>query len=62
MKMLNFYSRKNGVEVKSDEEEIFKMEVDGILEDVRDITNNDFYERWSSHLSLLNQKSMSQMS
>ncbi len=40
--MLNFYSRKNGVEVKSDEEEIFKMEVDGILEDVRDITNNDF--------------------
>lgn len=48
--------KKNGVEVKSDEEEIFKMEVDGILEDVRDITNNDFYERWSSHLSLLNQK------
>lgn len=34
--------KKNGVEVKSDEEEIFKMEVDGILEDVRDITNNDF--------------------
>ncbi len=28
MKMLDFFTKKNGVEVKSDEEEIFKMEVD----------------------------------
>ncbi|PTG04418.1 phage head-tail adapter protein [Staphylococcus chromogenes] len=34
--------KKNGVEIKPEEEDLFKMEVDGILEDVRDVTNNDF--------------------
>ncbi len=34
--------KKNGVEIKPNEEDLFKMEVDGILEDVRDVTNNDF--------------------
>lgn len=33
---------KNGVQIKQDEKEVFKLEVDGILEEVRDITNNNF--------------------
>lgn len=53
--------KKNGVEVKSDEEEIFKMEVDGILEDVRDITNNDFMKD-GQVIYPYSIKSMSQMS
>lgn len=35
---------KNGIEINPDEREVFEMEVDGILEDVRDITNNDFFK------------------
>ncbi|MGV3043354.1 phage head-tail adapter protein [Staphylococcus rostri] len=34
--------KKNGVEISYDEKELFEMEVDGILEDVRNVTNNDF--------------------
>ncbi|PCF81445.1 phage head-tail adapter protein [Staphylococcus delphini] len=34
--------KANGVEIAPDERQLFEMEVDGILEDVRHMTNNDF--------------------
>lgn len=34
--------KRNGIEIKEDEESLFVMEVDGILDDVKHVTNNDF--------------------
>lgn len=34
--------KRNGVEIKEDDESLFVMEVDGILDDVKHVTNNDF--------------------
>ncbi|WP_019166748.1 phage head-tail adapter protein [Staphylococcus delphini] len=34
--------KANGVEISSGERQLFEMEVDGVLEEVRHMTNNDF--------------------
>ncbi|PCF70800.1 phage head-tail adapter protein [Staphylococcus delphini] len=39
---VELYLKANGVEITDDERQLFEMEVDGILEDVKDITNNNF--------------------